>query len=174
VALLLDDRYAPSRVSSDRASGRIDIWHTAWQAFLDHPWTGIGAGNYVPSSIERLTTVPGVELVKSHLLLGEGIEVHNIYLEALAERGVFGLATLLLVIGYTGWALLVAARRFRTPAVAALFPMLMAYCVAAFFLSVSNSKLLWMLAGLAVALTAFPSEHRLPATTPEPSPRSLR
>lgn len=170
LAPLIDDRYAVQRVSSDRASGRIDIWFTAWQAFLENPWTGIGAGNFVSQSIARLTTEPGVELVKSHLLTGEGIEVHNIYLESLAERGVFGFLTLLLLLGATLWCLRLAARRFPDPVVTALAPMLVTYCVASVFLSVSNSKLLWMLIGLAAALLAIPSEDRSSA----PSIHALR
>jgi O-antigen ligase len=172
LAPLLDDRYAVERVSNDRASGRIDIWYTAWHAFLEQPWTGIGAGNFVGQSIERLTTEPGVELIKSHLLTGQGIEVHNIYLEALAERGVFGLVTLAVFLGCTLWCLFVASRRHRTLVVEALVPMLVAYCVASFFLSVSNSKLLWMLAGLAAALLALSSQVRSPGPSADPAPRS--
>jgi O-antigen ligase len=174
LAPLFDDRYALERVSNDRASGRIDIWFTAWHAFLEQPWTGIGAGNFVGQSIERLTTEPGVELIKSHLLTGQGIEVHNIYLEALAERGVFGLVTLIVFLGCTLWCLFVAARRHRSLVVIALTPMLVAYCVAAFFLSVSNSKLLWMLAGLAAALLVLPSQVRSPGPPSDPALRSLR
>jgi len=172
VVPLLDDRYAVQRVSADRASGRLDIWFTAWHAFLEHPWTGIGAGNFVSQSIERLTTEPGVELIKSHLLTGEGIEVHNIYLESLAERGVFGLATLAAFLGCTLWVLVQAARRYGHPAVTALTPMLVSYCAAAFFLSVSNSKLLWMLAGLGAALLSRPSVSRLPDQPSRLAPRS--
>ena len=171
-ALLFDDRYAPSRVSTDRASGRIDIWYTAWHAFLDHPLTGIGAGNFVPQSIERLTTEPGVELVKSHLLVGKGIEVHNLYLEALTERGIFGLITLVALLACTLHALL-AARRLRSASVDALAPMLVAFIVAAVFLSVPNSKLLWMLVGLAAALTAFAAGERPPTPSPGSASRSL-
>ena len=172
VAPLIDDRYAVERVSADRASGRIDIWFSAWHVFLEQPFTGIGAGNFVGRSIELLTVTPGVELVKSHLLTGRGIEVHNIYLEALAERGIFGLLTLAAFLLATLAALMIAARRHPIPAVEALAPMLVAFCVAAFFLSVSNSKLLWMLAGLAAALLAISADDR-PAAPPQPVPRSV-
>ena len=173
-APLVDDRYGVERISSDRASGRIDIWFTAWQAFLDQPWTGIGAGSFVPQSIDRLTTEPGVELIKSHLLTGKGIEVHNIYLEALAERGVFGLLTLLAFLAATAWCLWMAARRHRTLAVKALLPMFLAFCVAAVFLSVLNSKLLWMLAGLAAALVVVPTDRDRTPVHPDTASRSLR
>ncbi len=173
LAPLIDDRYAVDRVNQDRASGRIDIWHVAWQAWLDHPMTGLGAGNFVGQSIERLTTVPGVELLKSHLLTGKGIEVHNIYLEALAERGVLGLVTLVVFLLSVLWALMIARQRIPVPAVQALAPMLIAFCVAAFFLSVSNSKLLWMLAGLAAALLTPVTYHRT-ATASAPAARRTR
>ncbi len=174
VAPLIDDRYAAQRVSADRASGRIDIWLSAWQSFLDNPWTGLGAGNFVPQSIDLLTRTPGVELVKSHLLLGQGIEVHNIYLESLAERGIFGLLTLATLLLSTLAGLVIAARRFRSPAVESLAPMLVSFSVAAFFLSVSNSKLLWMLIGLSAALLTLSVPDRSPAAAPPPSPRSVR
>ena len=174
VAPMIDDRYAAERVSADRASGRIDIWFTAWHAFTERPWTGVGAGNFVPESIALLTRTPGVELVKSHLLLGSGIEVHNIYLESLAERGVFGLVTLATLLVGTLAGLVVAARRFPYPAVEALAPMLVAFSVASFFLSVSNSKLLWMLIGLSAALLTLSKPHPTPAAGPPPHPRSVR
>ena len=173
LAPLIDDRYAAERVSSDRASGRIDIWFTAWHVFTDQPWTGIGAGNFVPQSIDLLVRTPGVELVKSHLLTGKGIEVHNIYLEALAERGVFGLVTLVVFLLATLWCLWLAARRHRTLVVEALIPMLLAFCIAAVFLSVLNSKLLWMLAGLAAALVVAPLANRT-TVHPDPATRSPR
>lgn len=172
VAPLIDDRYAAERVSADRASGRIDIWFSAWQVFVDQPWTGVGAGNFVGQSIDLLTRTPGVQLVKSHLLTGRGIEVHNIYLESLAERGIFGLLTMAAFLLATFAALMLAVRRHPIPAVEALAPMLVAFCVASFFLSVSNSKLLWMLAGLAAALLAI-SAHDRSAAPPRHVPRSI-
>ena len=174
LAPLIDDRYAAERVSSDRASGRIDIWFTAWHVFTDQPWTGIGAGNFVPQSIDLLVRTPGVELVKSHLLTGKGIEVHNIYLESLAERGIFGLLTLVTLLLGTLAGLFIAARRFPSPAIEALAPMLVAFCVASFFLSVTNSKLLWMLIGLSAALLTLSMPHPRPAAGPPPPPRSVR
>jgi O-antigen ligase len=174
VAPLIDDRYAAERVSTDRASGRIDIWFTAWHVFTEQPFMGVGAGNFVPQSIDLLVRTPGVELVKSHLLTGKGIEVHNIYLESLAERGIFGLLTLATLLICTLAGLFIAARRFPSPAIQALAPMLVAFCVAAFFLSVTNSKLLWMLIGLSAALLTLSTPHPSPAAGPPPSPRSVR
>lgn len=154
VASMLNNRYSVDRVTADRASGRIDLWHVAWQSFLDHPWLGIGSGSFKPQSIELLTTEPGVELVKGHLLVGDGSHVHSIYLETLAEGGIVTFTALITFLGLTAWNLFVLGRRYRTPVIAALLPMLVSFCVAAVFLSIMQSKLLWMLAGLAAALHA--------------------
>jgi O-antigen ligase len=153
IAAVTSARVDPTRVSTDRASGRIDIWYVAWHAFLDQPLTGIGSGNFVPRSVELLTSVPGVELVKSHLLESAGIEVHNLYLEALTERGVGGLAVLLWLLAATARGL-ARARSPNRPELDCLLPMLLAFAVAAFFLSIANNKLLWMLVGLSVLLPA--------------------
>jgi O-antigen ligase len=158
IAAVTSARVDPTRVSTDRASGRIDIWYVAWHAFLDQPLTGIGSGNFVPRSVELLTSVPGVELVKSHLLESTGIEVHNLYLEALTERGVGGLAVLLWLLAATARGL-ARARSPNRPELDCLLPMLLAFAVAAFFLSIANNKLLWMLVGLSVLLPAGSTIH---------------
>lgn len=150
VSLLTNAR--ATNVGDDRASGRMDIWIVSWQTFSGRAWSGIGAGNLKPESVHLLETTPGVELVKSHLLLSAGIEVHNLYLEALVERGVFGLAILLWMLIQAGFLLNRARHLVSDPVAAALTPMLLAFTVAAFFLSVPNNKMLWILVGLSAAL----------------------
>lgn len=154
-------RFSPDRVVNDRASGRFDIWYVAFREWQDHVLLGIGGGNFKPRSVELLVTEPGVELVKSHLLLSEGIEVHNIYLETLVEYGVIGSALFLAVLVLTGTSLWSAARATADPVVRALPMMLVAFLAASFFLSVVNNKLLWFLVGLGVVLGGRPG---LPTT----------
>ncbi|NIZ92033.1 O-antigen ligase family protein [Kineococcus rubinsiae] len=147
------DRFDLSRIENDRASGRFDIWVVAWHTFTQHPWTGVGAGGFKRISVQMLTTDPGVRLVDSHLLLlPDGIEVHSIYLEALAERGLLGGVGLSWLLVATTYVLLRPATWWRDPRLAALPAMLAAFASASFFLSVPNSKLLWMLVGLAAAV----------------------
>lgn len=142
-----------ARVSTDRASGRIDIWHVAWAEFMEHPVLGIGSGQFKGESIDLLVTTPGVELLRSHLLVGKGIEVHNLYLEALAERGLIGLLFLLVLLCST-LTLLLRMGDDRFPETLALAPMLVAFAVATFFLSIANNKLFWILIGLSIVLQA--------------------
>ena len=153
IAVLTNARLDPQRIANDRASGRIDIWLVAWRSFLEAPLTGLGGGQFKHHSIPLLQTTPGVELVKSHLLQLDGIEVHNVYLETATEYGVPGFLLYCSVLVCAALGLRRAsAVRPRVPEIAALLPMLAAFATAAVFLSVVNNKLLWMLVGLSAAL----------------------
>ncbi len=78
---------------------RNNLWASAWRAFEANPIGGIGAGTF-----EFWWSRDGTN--------GEFVrDVHNIYLEALAEQGVVGLVLLLAV--FLG--LLLAAWRARSP-----------------------------------------------------------
>lgn len=157
LAVSFNSRLDISRIGQDRGSGRLDIWYAAWKAFLRHPLTGIGGGNFKVESINLLETTPGVQLIKSHLLLSPGIEVHNVYLETITEYGVIGgvIYVALLVGAFRN--LRFAERHFGESVISALTPMLVAFAIASIFLSVSNNKLFWMLIGVSVAFRAMPS-----------------
>ncbi len=175
VTMTFSRRFAPDRVIDDRASGRFDIWYVAFREWQDHLLLGIGGGNFKPRSVELLVTEPGVELVKSHLLLSEGIEVHNIYLETLVEYGLMGAALFVAVLVLTGAQLWAAARATADPVVRALPMMLVAFLAASFFLSVVNNKLLWFLVALGVVLGGRPPlpAERADAASPAPTANDL-
>jgi O-antigen ligase len=68
---------------------RMAHWQAGWYMFLDHPWLGVGAGNYAqayPSYYVSSWVEP----------LGHA---HNYYLNMLAELGVVGGGLLLLLLG---------------------------------------------------------------------------
>jgi O-antigen ligase len=174
---VLRHRVQPSTVEQDRGSGRVDIWYVAWKSSQRHPVLGLGGGNFKSHSIELLEREPGVQLVKSHLLLlPEGIEVHNVYLETLAEYGIPGGLLFLTVLMTTAANLRRRPPRGRDrsrvvedvpPAIAsALTGMLLAFASAAVFLSIVNNKLLWALVGIAAARHA---QRRIPAIQSVPS-----
>ena len=174
--MTLNARFSPERVLSDRASGRFDIWYVAFREWQAHPLLGIGGGGFKPRSVELLETVPGVQLVDSHLLLSTGIEVHNIYLETLVEYGVVGFLLFVSVLLTTGWQLRRAGRESGDTALRCLPMVLVAFLAASFFLSVVNNKLLWMLVGLAVAVSGRPPLRSDGPPTPRrrPAPLTVR
>lgn len=69
---------------------RLEIWAVAWRAFLEHPLTGIGIGEFQfyyrdhvpPNAIERDAT-----------------HAHNLFLNVLAEAGLLGLLGFLILWG---------------------------------------------------------------------------
>jgi putative inorganic carbon (hco3(-)) transporter len=68
---------------------RMAHWQAGWYMFLAHPWLGVGAGNYAEA-------YPNYYVATWLDPLGHA---HNYYLNMLAELGVVGGLTLLLVLG---------------------------------------------------------------------------
>lgn len=83
--------------SPDDTSGavreRLEMWHTAWQAFLDHPLAGIGLdqfGVYVRAQ---------AAIGKASPSIAKYVHPHSEYFESLAAGGVPALLVLLLFLG---------------------------------------------------------------------------
>ena len=74
---------AAERLVSLGVGFRADYWKLAWEAWLENPLTGTGAGTFQYTWLEGRTGVQGVK------------QVHNLYLEQLTETGIFALAALL-------------------------------------------------------------------------------
>lgn len=140
-------------------SGRGDLWTVAWHMAGDHTVTGVGLANYREVAGDYVRQVGPLRAVD--LIAAEPHEVHNMYLQMLAETGIVGLV--LLVASVTGclWAARRAARRFAlvgsradaalaTAVVLALLSMLLS----GIFISHAVDRRLWVLLALGPALLA--------------------
>ena len=67
---------------------RMAHWQAGWYMFVDHPWLGVGAGNYAAA-------YPQYFVGSWREALGHA---HNYYLNILAELGVVGCSFLLLLL----------------------------------------------------------------------------
>ncbi len=85
------------QLNQDSADFRWHIDRIALHAFREHPWIGIG----VERSVEWFNPF--------HL------QVHNTYLQALSEMGLFGFSAFGLLAGWLGWRVLTALRTTREP-----------------------------------------------------------
>lgn len=87
--------FRPLDLASDPSTSyRLMMWKSAWQAFLDHPWTGTGLGTYKLEYLHyRLPTEIG----------SSGDLAHCDYIQLLMEGGPILLAALL------AWGIYVAA-----------------------------------------------------------------
>lgn len=148
--------FSATSSSGDRGAGRTDLWAAAWHGYSQHPWLGLGAGNFTPEALELLQTTPGVDTQRNYITSAN--VVHNGYLEQLTELGPVGLALWLSILLFSGRYLIRAARRARAAGdqlleryASAASVALAGYAVSVFFLSNELGKPIWIFAGLALA-----------------------
>jgi len=83
-----------SAIASD---GRIGIWLVSWNLFESAPFTGIGPflfGDYYLKLVSQIDLPAGYQPETSVVQWA-----HSLYLESLAERGLWGLASFVLLVG---------------------------------------------------------------------------
>lgn len=159
--------------TSDGGGGRDELWKVAWSVAGDHPVVGVGLDNFTVVSGDYTRRVGPLESVD--LIAVRPHQVHNAYLQMLAEAGAVGFVLFSgFVLGCT-WTALVAARRFaaRGDAVDAALASAVALAssgmlVASFFVSNAVDRRLWLLLALAPALLTAAS-----SSTPSPSSRAM-
>jgi O-antigen ligase len=151
-------RINESGSSGDRGSGRIDLWAAAFHAFHAHPWLGIGAGNFPLQVVDLLQQTPGVVDTAGYVAR-LGRVVHNSYIELLTELGVVGFTIFVSMMLLTAYSLVRSARRARAAReqtyerfALTVLAALVAFAVAAIFLSIELNKPFWIILGLALAI----------------------
>jgi O-antigen ligase len=102
----LVQKQAQYEAQGNPLSHRDTNWRTGTAAWKRQPWFGIGMDNYSQLTAERLKAW--------HAQAGEPFDparfvyfphAHSLYMNTLAERGIFGFAVLFLVLGAWGWGL---------------------------------------------------------------------
>jgi putative inorganic carbon (hco3(-)) transporter len=120
----------------------------AWHVFLDHPILGVGPGHFSEYySVPYSNHVGLIEQLKKY-------RGHNLYFETLAETGILGLASFMVVILAVMHGLWRAWKRWQPmdPDLAdtamAFFLSLVAYLISAIFAHLSYQRYLWLLMAL--------------------------
>ena len=123
-------------------TGRLAVWKRGMSYAADHPLLGVGAGNF---EIAEGASLSGER--------GKWSAPHNAYIQAFADLGIVGGVLFLSLIGVTAS----SARRLWRPRLSRgtasrhrpeLLAALLAFCVAALFLSLAYSGMLVALIGL--------------------------
>jgi O-antigen ligase len=148
----------PNRLDDAAASARRDVWAAGMRMFTAHPLTGIGLGQFKP-------LVPFF----AGLAEGESFEdgsreriAHNTYLEILAEMGILGLTTFIVIL-WTALRSLEKVRRQTSdhgPPVVhqcalGLQAGIIGFSVAAIFVSAQYQKLFWFMLFVSMVLPAI-------------------
>ena len=138
-------------------TGRVDIWTVGWRMVEAHPITGVGAGNFVTSSVDYLLR-PGV-IHRADFIVDNPKVAHNTYLQLLAELGIVGLLLFLTIVASVLRFAARAARMFLAAGDSematlsqAILIAIVGYLIASFFDSREFSSDLWLLMSLAAAM----------------------
>ena len=116
---------------------RLVFWDIAWRMGRDHPWTGVGGGNFRAA----------FHAYHSGPLAGESDwgDPHNLYLQTFAERGLAGLAALLALGVFAGLRAFRRAKEDPTALNLWAFGTVTAFGVMNMTESSFNTEVLWML-----------------------------
>jgi hypothetical protein len=149
------------------SSGRGELWTVAWQIWEDNPAVGVGQQGFVDHSADYARALGPLEF--SEFLAEEPKFVHNTYLELLAETGIVGLVlfvSLVVACVRSAWR---AAVRFEGQGDLAMATLarsviaaLVAMLAAAFFISGSADRRLWVLLALGPAMAACAAAREAP------------
>ena len=139
---------APSATAaSDRATveHRLQLWVAGWQMAQEHPWVGVGPGNYTAR-------------IGDHLPSSAGVVAHSTFLQLAAETGFVGLALFAVLVVGAMFAAGSAARRTLSDTdrdlACALQASLAAFLGVGLFLSRHDMVLAYLLVGWVAALGA--------------------
>jgi O-antigen ligase len=152
---------AVDRLTQDDTSGtgRTDIWNVAVRVAGDHALLGVGTGNFVvvqPGYAQRVGF-----LERPGMIVDTPLVTHDVWLQALTENGVVGLALLIGAFGACILASLAAAGRFARagrPDLAHLARAVAAGQIgslaASTFIANGNDRVFWVLLSLGPVLLA--------------------
>lgn len=142
--------------TTNGGTGRSDLWTVAVRAFSQHPFAGVGAGNYTIVEPQFLLGV-NQNLQRADLVLNHEA-VHNTYLQVAAELGIVGSAlfvfTILVPLVFARRVVHMfpaASRRFEPIMGRGLIAGVVGMLAAFVFLSAQYEKQLWITVGLVLA-----------------------
>ena len=132
------------------------LMRAAWEMWREHPFLGVGAGNYAEQYPDFANRVGST--VSSYEEFGEKRYAHSLYLEIGAETGLAGIvvfSAILCAAGICGWRAFRSYRRLRDLKMARLVVSLMigmlGYLATSLFLHASYPRHLWLLLALVAA-----------------------
>jgi len=154
-------------------------WLGSWQMVLAHPWFGWGLGSYAAVINQFVPDSTPLDMV---LRSGANLtqNAHNLYLQTLAELGIFGTAIYLWAIGAFFFTGIRALRRQESPGRFAVLAACLAAVAGQMIDAVANpayqfgevSLLFWLVVGLGMSAAKIaPRTEAAPAVEVEPASR---
>ena len=130
---------------------RILIWQSAWNMFKDHPFLGVGLGQYTENYQQKYISPQAKEPYITH--------AHNNFMQMLAENGIVGFAGFVIMFGYIIFKNLIAWVKTRNVYALMIVSATVCLLLQGFTeYNVGNSaviKMYWFVLGLLVVLSEF-------------------
>lgn len=142
-----------SNAADGSLQGRAALNLGAWDAFLDHPLTGVGPGLFAASYSASYASDTGVH----HFLSSSQFPAHNLYLGIAADLGLLGLLPFMAILGITAALLWKERRRWTgvrddyAALATAMLLALAAYGGSGIFLHLAYERYFWFLIAIANA-----------------------
>jgi O-antigen ligase len=158
------DRFTPRMDKSARA--RVLAYRSAMRMIARHPAVGVGLGNFPTVFLDY--KMPLARFPKNFMPGATGMEAHNTFISVWAETGPLGLVSFCALIAV---ALLHYARVCRRrPEMLGWAAAFVGVAVQSFFNNQQYEKMLWLLMGVALALSSLTTgsiQTHAPIETPE-------
>lgn len=133
--------------------GRLTEMLAAFNVFLDHPFVGVGPGQFAPYYVQAYSQDPDIQFRD----IREARRAHTLYFELAAENGALGLGVFMAIVLFLAhrlWrarqALIARAPPLADLATACLLSIL-AYLWTAVFLHMSYQRYYWLLLAISTA-----------------------
>ena len=153
---------------TDTVGLRYDLWRAGWMMWLDHPFTGVGIGQFVHNSSRYMSQLPGV--------MPRELVAHNIYIQILAETGIIGLILFISIVAIA-MSNFIKARRIQQPEQLNLrntwLIVLIVMLIGGLTKTDQADKLLWMVLGLSVYFSRLVDEAGKEKAPAEEIPKTL-
>jgi O-antigen ligase len=148
------------KLTSERSSGRGDLWHTAWAHIMEKPYLGWGTGMGIVKSLEE----------------GRRTDAHNSYLAIAREQGILMAMLFLLVFAYLPFRGLILMRNVPSEEMKDYLVLSSAYLMSQFVASLVSHDL-YSTRGLLLAMTMIGLQEGVLAEylrSHSPSGRAMR
>lgn len=169
----LQERFQVGFEETNVAGDRGDEWSAAMTGYRQHPFLGLGYGAFPAVSFMLLADTPGVDLARHYRFRDGGELVHNAYIGSLAQLGPVGLLLFLGLLAATArnlWQASVRAKKAGGRLVRsvsnALLLGLIAFAMSSFLLSTENSRAMWFLVAMGLAMRTIAANLPVPGPIP--------
>lgn len=125
-----------SQLQSGDLNGRVSIWVASWKVIQDHPFLGIGIGNF-------------------NQAVGIGLTAHNTYVSILTEQGIVGLTTFVVLL----IALFLSTWKMPHRPKLLWFGILVCWCIGVITIDWNSNRITWIVFGLLLAHSSALSQQ---------------